>query len=228
MTLSNLTRSNDAGQRGAAFRVFATTPDIIEKEHEQAVLGAFQAGFKDADLSVSLEHCRRLCPFHSFLPGFQVRLTAMEAFSSFFGSINKNAQKKYHYLMNDILSVLPTVRNTSDEDNLTRAILAVIELAEVAPKMFKDHFHDLVTFSMGVVKDKELSDTTRQNALELMATFADNTPTMCKKDPDFTNEMVMQCLALMTDVGMGDEDCSQWNEAEDVGVHMVSRTRYKC
>lgn len=140
----------------------------------------------------------------------------MEAFSSFFGSINKNAQKKYHYLLNDILSILPTVRNTNDEEHLTRALLSVIELAEFAPKMFKDHFRDLVTFSIGVVKDKELSDTARQNALELMATFADSSPAMCKKDSSYTNEMVMQCLALMTDVGIGDEDAAHWNEAEDV------------
>lgn len=140
----------------------------------------------------------------------------MEAFSSFFEQLNKNAQKKYHYLLPEVLAILPTVRNSSDEDHLTRALLSVIVLAEFAPKLFKDTFHDLVTFSMGIVKDKDLSDTVRQNALELMATFADNAPAMCKKDPNYTKEMVMQCLALMTDVGAGDEDASAWNEAEDV------------
>lgn len=52
IALSHLTRSTEPTQRTAAFRVFATTPDIIEKEHEQAVLGVFQNGFKDPDLSV--------------------------------------------------------------------------------------------------------------------------------------------------------------------------------
>lgn len=51
-----------------------------------------------------------------------------------------------------------------------------------------------------------------------MATFADNAPAMCKKDPMYTTEMVTQCLALMADVGAGDADASQWNEAEDVSV----------
>lgn len=148
----------------------------------------------------------------------------MEAFSSFFASLNKNAQKKYQYLLNDILSILPTVRGSNDEEDLTRSLISIIELAEVAPKMFKDHFHDLVTFSMGVVKDKQLGDTPRQNALELMATFADNVPAMCKKDSNYTNEMVMQCLALMTDVGIGDEDASTWNESEDVSTPSSSRS----
>ena len=146
----------------------------------------------------------------------------MEAFASFFSLINKNAQKKYLYLLNDILSILPAVRNTNDEDDLTRALLSVIDLAENAPRMFKDHFHDLVTFSIGVVKDKELSDMARQNALELMATFADQSPAMCKKDPAYTKEMVMQCLSLMTDVGLGDDDASHWNECDDVSVPLLS------
>ena len=213
VALSNLSRSTESGQRSAAFRVFATTPEIIEKDHEQAVMGVFQQGFQDSDLVVCYGHIELL---RVKLTGFQVRLAAMEAFASFFEQLNKGPQKKYYYLLPDILSVLPTVRNSSDEDHLTRALLAVIVLAENAPKMFKDHFHDLVTFSLGVVKDKDLGDTVRQNALELMATFADQAPAMCKKDADYTNEMVMQCLALMADVGVGDDDASTWNEAEDV------------
>lgn len=45
-------QSADAGQREAAFRIFATTPGIIEKQHEAVVLGAFTKGFKDTDVSV--------------------------------------------------------------------------------------------------------------------------------------------------------------------------------
>ena len=140
----------------------------------------------------------------------------MDAFSSFFAPLNKNSQKKYHYLIRDILSILPSLQNSNSEEDLTRALVSIIELAEASPRMFKDHFHDLVTFCMGVVKDKQLGDTPRQNALEVMVTFADHAPGMCRKDPDYTNEMTMQCLALMTDVGIGDEDASIWNEAEDV------------
>lgn len=45
-------QSADAGQREAAFRIFATTPGIIEKQHEAVVLGAFTKGFKDTDVAV--------------------------------------------------------------------------------------------------------------------------------------------------------------------------------
>jgi len=67
-----------------------------------------------------------------------------------------------------------------------------------------------------VIQDKELTDQARQNALELMATFADYAPAMVKKDPTFTNDMITQCLSLMTDIGVDDDDAAEWNASDDV------------
>jgi len=50
--LFQCSQSTEAGQRETAFRIFATTPDIIEKQHEQAVIGAFTKGFKDSETTV--------------------------------------------------------------------------------------------------------------------------------------------------------------------------------
>lgn len=47
-------QSPDAGQREGAFRIFTATPGIIEKQHEDTVLGAFTKGFKDSDVIVRL------------------------------------------------------------------------------------------------------------------------------------------------------------------------------
>jgi hypothetical protein len=51
--LFTLSNSKEPGQRENAYRIFATTPGIIEKQHEDTVLSAFTRGFKDADVSVS-------------------------------------------------------------------------------------------------------------------------------------------------------------------------------
>ena len=152
------------------------------------------------------------------LTRLQVRIAAMEAFSSFFASIQKKAQKKYYPLVPKILNILPPLREQGDSDNLTKALIALIELAEEAPMMFKHLFHNLVQFSMTVIQDKELGDLTRQNALELMGTFADYASALCKKDPSYTSDMVTQCLSLMTDVGQDDDDASEWNASEDLDV----------
>ncbi|KAK5164699.1 hypothetical protein LTR04_001731 [Oleoguttula sp. CCFEE 6159] len=194
--LFQASQSDDSGHRETAFRIFAMTPGIIEKQHEDVVLAAFTKGFKDDASSV--------------------RLAAMEAFASFFRSINKKSQQKYYALIPDILNILPPIKDSGDTDLLTKALLALIDLAETAPKMFKPLFNNLVTFSIQVIQNKEFGDQTRQNALELMATFADYNPGMCRKDPSYTVEMVTQCLSLMTDVGMDDDDAEEWNASEDL------------
>ena len=55
--LFTLSNSAEIGQRDIAYRIFSTTPGIIEKQHEEMVLAAFTKGFKDVDVSVSI-----LCP----------------------------------------------------------------------------------------------------------------------------------------------------------------------
>lgn len=47
--------------------------------------------------------------------------------------------------------------------------------------MFKTLFNHLVKFCIGIIQDKDMGDQTRQQALELMGTFADCAPAMCKK-----------------------------------------------
>ncbi|KAL2828730.1 armadillo-type protein [Aspergillus cavernicola] len=196
--LFQASQSPTPGLREASFRIFSTTPSVIEKPHEDAVLGVFGKGFKDEVVSV--------------------RISAMEAFASFFRSLSRKSQPKFFPLMPDMLNILPPLKESSESEELSSAFLALIELAEICPKMFKGLFNNLVKFSISVVADKELNDQVRQNALELMATFADYAPAACKKDPDFTQEMVTQCLSLMTDIGVDDDDASEWNASDDLDL----------
>lgn len=152
----------------------------------------------------------------------QVRIAAVEAFAAFFRSISKKSHSKFFSLIPDILNILPPLKESDESEELSRAFVSLIELAEVAPKMFKPLFNNLVKFSISVIGDKELSDQVRQNALELMVTFAEYAPNTCKKDPIFAQEMVTQCLSLMTDLGIDDEDAEEWNASEDVSPNYPS------
>lgn len=194
--LFQASQSPDVGMRESAFRILETTPGIIEKQHEEVVLGVFQKGIKDE--------------------AAEVRLATMAAFSSFFQSLNKKSQQKYYALIPDVLNTLIPLKEAQDSENLTKALMAIIDLAEVASKMFKNVFGDLVQLCISMIQDKQLDDQARQNALELMATFADYNPTMCRKDPNYTEQMVTQCLSLMTDVGEDDDDAAEWNAQEDM------------
>lgn len=194
--LFQLSMAPDAGKRETAYRVFTTTPGIIEKTHEDAVAQAFSRGFKDDSVSV--------------------RIAAMEAFASFFRGLKKKSQPKFFGLLPEVLNILPPIRETHDSEDLSNALVSLIDLAGTSPKMFRPVFNVLVKFSISVIQDKELSDVCRQNALELMATFADYSPSMCKKDELYTTEMITQCLSLMTDLGEDDDDASEWLAADDL------------
>jgi hypothetical protein len=50
--LFQASQSADAAQRENAFRIFSTTPQIIEKQHEDVVVTAFKGGFADSETSV--------------------------------------------------------------------------------------------------------------------------------------------------------------------------------
>ncbi|KAI5790668.1 armadillo-type protein [Peziza echinospora] len=198
VALFQASKSPDSSHREGAFRIFATTPGIIEKQHSDAVRGAFQAGFTDETLNV--------------------RIAAIEAFSAFFRSTKKSVQKQFWPLLPEILNVLPAIKSAQDSENLAKILVALIDLADVAPLMFKSLFPQIVKFGISVVQEKELTDQARQSALELLATFADNAPNMCKKDSSYATEMVTQCLSLMTDIGMDDDDAEEWGESDDLDV----------
>ncbi|KAK3690008.1 armadillo-type protein [Podospora appendiculata] len=194
--LFSLSQAADPGKRETAFRVFTTTPGIIEKNHEETVAAAFARAFKDDTVAV--------------------RLAAMEAFAAFFRSLTKKNQAKYYGLLPEVLNILPPIKESQDSEDLSKALVALIELAEGAPKMFKPIFHVLVQFCVSVIQDKELNDLCRQNALELMATFADYAASMCKKDSSYTTDMITQCLSLMTDLGEDDDDAAEWLASDDL------------
>jgi importin-5 len=140
----------------------------------------------------------------------------MEAFAAFFRGLPKKNQSKYFKLLPEVLNILPPIQNSHDSEDLSKALVALIDLAETSPKMFKPLFHTLVGFSIKVIQDKELDNLSRQNALELMATFADYAPSMCRKDESYTQDMITQCLSLMTDLGEDDDDASEWLSSDDV------------
>ncbi len=60
--LFTLSQAPDAGKRETAFRVFTTTPGIIEKQHEDMVAQAFAQAFKDESVAVCMAREKNLLP----------------------------------------------------------------------------------------------------------------------------------------------------------------------
>ncbi|KAK7202624.1 armadillo-type protein [Myxozyma melibiosi] len=208
--LFNAAKSPVAGLREACFRIFASTPDIISKPHLPAVAEIFRAGFHDPDQDV--------------------QISAIVAYTALFGTLPKSSWPTLQPLLPDLLNVLPPLNTPDNTEKLTNALTPLIELASFAPKIFRPMFSTIIEFGISVMKNKEMDDTTRESALELLTTFAEETPGMSKKEPTYASSMVVQLLAMMTEVGEDDdEQATSWREDDDLdnddadSVHVAAR-----
>lgn len=119
-------------------------------------------------------------------------------------------------LLDPLLNVLPPLLAEQKSDELTEALTALIEVATEHPKMFRSCFSHLVQFAIGVVKEKGLENDARQAALELLVTFAEGAPVMCRKDDHYTMATVEQTLSFMCDHDNEPESLTEWRNTDDV------------
>ena len=122
-------------------------------------------------------------------------------------------------ILDPLLMVLPPLLAEKESEDLLDALTSLISVANEHPKMFRSSFSSLVQFSISVVAEKELEDAARQAALELLVTFAEGAPVMCRKDEHYTMATVEQTLALMCD---HDDDAAalvEWQNTDDVRFH---------
>jgi importin-5 len=119
-------------------------------------------------------------------------------------------------LVDPLLNVLPPLLAEKDSQSLSAAVKSLIEVAAEHPKMFRHPFSGLVQFALSVVKEKQLENDPRQNAMELLVTFAETEPGMCRKDPNYTIETVEQTLAFMCDHDDDPQTLEDWRTTDDV------------
>lgn len=192
--LSAATNSN-ASFRESAFRILSTSPDIIEKEYINDFLPIFNAGFSDSD--------------------DEVRIAACTAFVSFFRELPKKIWQTLTPLLPNLLNSLPMFLQNGQDQALANVLESLIDLVELAPKMFREMFATIIEFCSTVAKNTELASETRLGALELLTTFSEVSPAMCKQSSTYTSTMVLVNLSMLTEVGQDDEDAAEWNNEDN-------------
>ncbi|KAK9458730.1 armadillo-type protein [Lipomyces oligophaga] len=191
------TKSPSEGLRESAFRIFAASPNIISKQHLPAVAEVFRAAFQD--------------------PSEDVRIGAIVAYTSLYKTVATSSRSVLQPLLPDILNVLPPLNIPDKSEQLANAMTPLIELASLSPKLFRPMFKTVVDFGIAVIKNREMDSATRTTALELLTTFADEAPGMCKKESSYSSEMVVNTLLMMTEVGEDDDDeATAWREDDDL------------
>lgn len=183
--------SADASFREAAFRVLATLPEIIDTLFVSEILPVFNSGFCDDN--------------------DDVRISACTAFVAFFRELPRSIWQSLMPILPNLLNSLPRFLQNGQDEALANVLQSLIDLVELAPKMFKEMFPTMIEFCSTVAKNKELASETRLAALELLTTFSDVSPTMCKQTASYTSTMVLITLSMLTEVSEDDEDAAEWN-----------------
>jgi len=123
-----------------------------------------------------------------------------------------------------MLNVLPPFLAEKNSVDLMDALTSLIEVAVEHPKMFKPAFAHLVQFAISVLKEKDLDDDARQGALELLVTFAEGAPVMCRNDKNYTMATVEETLSLMCDHDEDHDALEEWRNTEDVSPSVALLT----
>lgn len=193
--LFQATTNNDPSFRESAFRVFSSAPELIDKSYINQVLPIFKAGFEDSNDDVRIASCT--------------------AFVAFFRDIPKSNWNTLAPLLPDLLNSLPRFLQNGQEQALASVLESLIDLVELAPKMFKSMFPTIIEFCSAVSKNKELESNARMAALELLTTFSEVAPVMCKLTPNYTSEVILITLVMLTEVCIDDDDAAEWNNKDD-------------
>ncbi|CCH46149.1 Importin-5 [Wickerhamomyces ciferrii] len=194
-TLIEAAKNPDPSFRESAFRIFATTPALVDRSYINDVLPIYHSGFDDEN--------------------DDVRIAACTAFVAFFQNLPKKSWPSVESLLPNLLNSLPRLLQNGKDTALAAVLESLIELVELAPKMFKNMFETIIQFCSAVSKNKDLDSSARLAALELLTTFSESSPNMCKRQPEYTQAIVVITLSLMTEVCIDDDDAAEWNNSDN-------------
>lgn len=189
------TKNEDSSFRESAFRIFAANPTLINLKYVDQILPIYHAGFDDAS--------------------DDVRIAACTAFVGFFQTLPKKAWPSVQSLLPNLLNSLPRLLQNGNDTSLASVLESLIDLVDIAPKLFKDMFGTIIEFCSAVAKNKDLDASARLSALELLTAFSESSPKMCKVKAEYTQAIVVITLSLMTEVCPDDDDAAEWNNADN-------------
>ncbi|KAG0331637.1 hypothetical protein BG000_010719 [Podila horticola] len=183
-------KSESADQRESAFRIFTSVPHLVSGQHWEELSIVFNNSLKDKE------------PL--------VRLGTMKAVISIMLDSGIAVRNAMGTLLPQLLEVISGFVATGEEDHLVEGLMALIELAEHSPRLFRNLVPSVLAFMIEIVKKKEFDDRTRQSALELLLTLAECAPGLVRKVPDYASAIVPVAMEMMTEL----EDDKEWYSSD--------------
>ncbi|KAL6930230.1 hypothetical protein ACO0SA_001643 [Hanseniaspora valbyensis] len=183
----------------SSFRILASSPDLVIKIDVENTIQLFENGFAD----------------ESYASNDMVKVTAVTAFVGYFKEMDKSQWKSLSVLLPSLLNSLPMFLDSGNDSALAAVIDPLIDLVDIAPKLFKDMFDDIIRFCDLVIKDKDLCSEARLSALEMIVVFSDRAPIMCSQSPYFGDTSVFDCLYMISDISNDEDSLEEWLDSTD-------------
>ncbi|EQC29287.1 hypothetical protein SDRG_12955 [Saprolegnia diclina VS20] len=161
-------------------------------------------------------------------PAGHVALHALRALGMLILSIDElDERDRFQPLLPLILQGLVTMQGPSDDD-LMEAMEVIIELMEPHASFFKPCFQDLVRMMVAIAQTTSASFGTRQLAMEVLVSIAENAPASCRRFPhnSFVEIVFPIAFNLMLDVPdemLEDDEANDDISNVDVGSESLQR-----
>ncbi|KAG1473754.1 hypothetical protein G6F56_000773 [Rhizopus delemar] len=191
--LFDCTQSPHAAYRESAFRIFATIPDLIANQHADALQQVFLSSLTDADHQA-------------------VRLEALKAACAYIIQADEKTRMAFINLMPHMLEPLTPLIAAHEDQDLVDSLVVLIELADTAPKLFRNVLPNVLTGMVSIAKDKSFEDRSRQTVLELLLSLSEAAPAMIRKLPNFSQEVIPVAMEMVTDI----DDDEEWYTTDDI------------
>ncbi|KXS13655.1 importin subunit beta-3 [Gonapodya prolifera JEL478] len=184
------TKSSEAGHRESGFKVLGTTPELMETEDPVMVRGLIESGLTDSDS--------------------HVRLAALHTAVEFYNNSTDDVRKHSSHLITRMLETLPIWYSAGDDDSLGTAFQSLLDLNSHF-KGLRAVLPNLVEFCVTLCKNQDNSFETRQMAVELLTSVAEEEPAMVRKVANFAAGIVPVLLEWLQDL----EEEEAWHTSDD-------------
>ena len=147
-----------------------------------------------------------------------VRVAALKAISCFLSSIDdESVVLKYKQMMEGLLQVVIEVMQ-QDEEQGQASLEALIELTATHGDIWGSSVQKLIYVISEIIKNRQFEEATRQSALEIISTLAENMPPILRKHSDDLRDHLFPAIAfMMTEVELAD-DLPAWFALEDTEI----------
>jgi len=135
-------------------------------------------------------------------PSVKIRTTAAVSACETLSHLDINQDAKRYAELQDhfipcFFQTISDDMNMGHQDGAVAIITSMVELAQEQSTFFRNHLAETGHRLLGIVNAKQIDNSLRHMALELMVTFSESNPGLVRKFPEFITNSVQAALSLI-------------------------------